>query len=78
MDKELHRIAATCIIYNKETDNLDNMMYKVDNKDLKEAWKLADEVNYNSRNEKIPVGVIYEKESLSLEEKWPQLKKKVK
>lgn len=70
-------VLQDCIIYNKEINNLDKFMHKInDNKDLKEAWKLVDEWNYDVPK-KIPVGVIYEKDSLSLEEKWPQLKKLV-
>ena len=70
-------VIQDCLIYNEETDNLDKNMYKVDNKDLSQAWKLVDEFNYNSRKEKIPIGIIYEGKKLSLEEQWPQLKKLV-
>jgi len=37
-------------------------MYKIkDNKDLKIAEKLANEWDYNSKNGKIPIGVLYQK-----------------
>jgi hypothetical protein len=53
-------------------------MYKIkDNKDKKEAEQLADKFDYNALNGKIPIGIIYQSEERSLEEKWPQLKKQL-
>ncbi len=53
-------IVQDCLIFNKEMDNKDNLMYKVDNKDKKKAEELANEWDYNSKSGKIPIGVIYE------------------
>jgi hypothetical protein len=51
-------------------------MYKiVDNHDMKKALVLADEYNYNSKTEKIAVGIIYQEEKECMEEEYPQLKK---
>jgi len=50
-------------------------MYKVkDNGDFKIAEKLASEFDYNSKDGKIPLGVIYQVRAPVLAEKWPQLK----
>ncbi|MEK6935725.1 MAG: thiamine pyrophosphate-dependent enzyme [Nanoarchaeota archaeon] len=53
-------IVQDCLIFNKEMDNKDNLMYKVDNKDKKKAEELANEWDYNSKMGKIPVGIIWE------------------
>lgn len=54
-------------------------MYKLkDNNDLKTAEKLADEFNYQGKKGKVPLGIIYKKQEKTLEEKWLQLKKKLK
>lgn len=64
-----------CLIFNNNPGR-DKLMYKVDNKsDMKKALELSDEFNYNGHTEKIPIGIIYESEKPTLEEKWPQLKK---
>ncbi|MBD3252980.1 2-oxoacid:ferredoxin oxidoreductase subunit beta [Candidatus Pacearchaeota archaeon] len=69
-------IIQDCLIFNPEINNKDKMMYKIpDNKDRKKAEALADEWDYNSKNGKIPVGVIYQKPRLTLDDNWPQLKK---
>jgi len=41
----------------------------------KKAEALADEWDYNSKNGKIPIGVIYQKPRPTLADNWPQLKK---
>jgi hypothetical protein len=54
-------------------------MHKVNNKnDMRKALQLADEWDYNKKTGKIPVGIFYQKQEQSLEEKWPQLKKLMK
>ena len=53
-------IIQDCLIFNLDMNAKDKLMYKIkDNKDLKIAEKLAGEWNYNSKNGKIPVGVLY-------------------
>jgi 2-oxoglutarate/2-oxoacid ferredoxin oxidoreductase subunit beta len=71
-------IIQDCLIFNTEANGKDPRIYKIkDNGNKKTAEKLADEFNYNSKDGKIPLGVIYQSEEPSLEEKWPQLKKLV-
>jgi len=53
-------IVQDCLIFNKEMDNKDSLMYQVDNKDKTKAENLAEEWDYNSKSGKIPIGVIYE------------------
>lgn len=69
-------VIQDCLIFNPEANGKDPRMYKVkDNKNKKAAEKLAAEYDYNSKEGKIPLGVIYYSDELSLAEKWPQLKK---
>lgn len=69
-------IIQDCLIFNTETSNRVNLMYKVeDNSDELKAEKMASEWDYNSKTGKIALGVIYKKERAILEEEWPQLKK---
>jgi len=71
-------IIQDCLIFNLDSNNKDKQMYKIkDNTNKKIAEKLADEFDYNSKTGKIPLGVIYQSNDLSLEEKWPQLKKQL-
>ncbi len=54
-------ILQDCLIFNKEVNNLDKLMYKIkDNKDKAVAEKLVGEWDYNSVGGKIPAGVLYE------------------
>jgi len=70
-------IIQDCLIFNKEFDKgRDEIMYKIeDNSDLEKAHTIAHEWDYNSKKGKIPIGVIYQTDKPSLEDKWPQLKK---
>jgi hypothetical protein len=53
-------------------------MYKIlDNKDKIKANSLAEEWNYNSKTGKIPLGIIFQEQRPTLQEEWPQLKKKI-
>ena len=53
-------IIQDCLIFNLDMNAKDKLMYKIkDNKDLKIAEKLAGEWDYNSKNGKIPIGVLY-------------------
>lgn len=71
-------VIQDCLIFNPDANGKEDKMYKItDNKDLKQAEKLADEYDYNSKSGKIPMGIIYQSKERSLEEKWPQLKKQL-
>tara|TARA_Y100000310_G_scaffold155538_1_gene155019 strand:+ start:7537 stop:8283 length:747 start_codon:yes stop_codon:yes gene_type:complete len=53
-------IIQDCLIFNKEMNAKDKMMYKIkDNKNKQVAEKLASEWDYNSKKGKIPLGVLY-------------------
>ncbi|MEA3248677.1 MAG: thiamine pyrophosphate-dependent enzyme [Nanoarchaeota archaeon] len=68
-------VIQDCLIFNLDSNSKDSQMYKVkDNGDKKIAEKLAGEFDYNSKKGKIPLGVLYQINELTLEEKWPQLK----
>lgn len=55
-------IIQDCLIFNKDMNAKDELMYKIkDNKDKKIAERLADEWDYNSKNGKIPIGILYYK-----------------
>ncbi len=57
-------IIQDCLIFNLDANNKDKMMYKVkDNSDIKIAEKLADEWDYNSKQGKITLGVLYERKN---------------
>ena len=72
-------IIQDCLIFNIDSNNKDKQMYKVqDNKDKNKAEKLANEFDYNSQKGKIPLGVIYQTQEPTLEEKWPQLSELMK
>ena len=67
-------VIQDCLIFNKEANNKDERMYKVeDNKDINKAIKLAREYDYNSKKGKIPIGILYQTQSPDLTEKWKQL-----
>jgi len=69
-------IIQDCLIFNKDANGKDELMYKIkDNSDKKKAEKIAEEFDYNSKSGKIPLGIIYQSKEKSLAEKWPQLKK---
>jgi pyruvate/2-oxoacid:ferredoxin oxidoreductase beta subunit len=68
-------VIQDCLIFNLDSNNKDKMMYKVkDNKNLATAFKLAAEFDYNSKEGKIPLGILFQKESNALSDKWEQLK----
>lgn len=72
-------VIQDCLIFNLDANNKDSRMYKVkDNNDKKIAENLADEFDYNSKEGKVPVGVIYQIREPTLEEKWPQLRSLIK
>lgn len=63
-----------CLIFNKDANNKDELMYKIkDNKDKKKAEDIADEWGYDSKTGKIALGVIYQNVKPALSDRWPQL-----
>jgi 2-oxoglutarate ferredoxin oxidoreductase subunit beta len=72
-------IMQKCLIFHPDMQNLYKEMYKIeDNKDKKKAEQYADEFDYNTKKGKIPVGILFQTQEPTLEEKWPQLKKRLK
>jgi 2-oxoglutarate/2-oxoacid ferredoxin oxidoreductase subunit beta len=72
-------IIQDCLIFNKEINNKDKLMYKIsDCHNISRAEKFASEWNYNKKAGKIPIGIIYQSNEPILEEKWPLLHKKKK
>lgn len=71
-------IIQDCLIFNPDVNDKDYLMYKIkDNKNIETAKQLSEEFDYNSKSNKIPIGVIYQSKERSLEEKWPQMKKQL-
>lgn len=67
-------IIQDCLVFNLDMNNKDSLMYKAENgPDIKKAFVLADEWNYNKKEGKIPIGIFYQELKPTLEEKWPQL-----
>lgn len=63
-------IIQDCLIFNIDANNKDEQMYKIrDNSDLATAIKLSYHYDYNSKTGKIPLGVIYKSQDLTLTEK---------
>jgi len=68
-------VIQDCLIFNKDINNKDSMMYEVeDNVDKAKAEELTNEWDYNSKSGKIPIGVLYQTNRPSLSKEWPQLK----
>ncbi len=62
-------IIQNCLVFNLEMNNLDNLMYKINNKNnMKKAMELAEKWNYNSRKIKIPIGIFYQTKRPVLED----------
>lgn len=69
-------IIQDCLIFNLDANNKSELMYKIsDNKNKKKAKELSDEWDYNSKEGKIALGVIYRENKPILDDEWPQLKK---
>lgn len=69
-------VALPCLAYHSDHDFLEENMYKLkdhDETDKKAAWEKAEEWDYNIKNEKIPVGILYREKRKTLKEKIPQL-----
>jgi 2-oxoglutarate/2-oxoacid ferredoxin oxidoreductase subunit beta len=57
-------VIQDCLIFNLDANDKDKMMYKVEpNSDKATADKLASEFDYNSKEGKIPIGIIYQEET---------------
>lgn len=74
-------VIQPCLQFNTDIKEIGKLAYKIqDNKnDMKKAEQLADEWDYNSKKGKIPVGILYQTEKPTLEDKWnllSELKKK--
>ncbi len=70
-------IVQYCLQFNKEMNDLDSKMHKVDNRDnLDKAFQLAKEWNYNNKTGIIPVGIIYQTKKETLNERINNLGKK--
>jgi 2-oxoglutarate/2-oxoacid ferredoxin oxidoreductase subunit beta len=69
-------IIQDCLIFNIKANSTDEKMYAIeDNHEKGKAEKLAEEWDYNLREGKIPLGVIYQtSDVLTLDQEWPQLK----
>tara|TARA_Y100000310_G_C20674071_1_gene811895 strand:- start:1792 stop:2571 length:780 start_codon:yes stop_codon:yes gene_type:complete len=69
-------IIQDCLIFNKELNNKDKLMYKIkDNSNFEKAYSLAKEWDYNKKKGKIPLGVLYQIQEPTLKEKLAQLRK---
>src|SRR3989338_364728 len=69
-------IMVDCLVFNLESSFRNHETYKVENgKDMKKAFELAEEWDYNKKQGKVPVGIFYQEEKPILEEEWPQIKK---
>ncbi|MFH1290725.1 MAG: thiamine pyrophosphate-dependent enzyme, partial [Nanoarchaeota archaeon] len=69
-------IIQDCIVFNLDINNKDKKTYKLQEpaKTMDEAFKLADEWDYNLNDGKIALGVLWQDQSRKpLEEEWPQL-----
>lgn len=67
-------IIQPCLQFNTDMNEIGKLTYKIpDNKDMKKALSLAEQWDYNSKTGKIPIGIFYQKQEKTLEEKWPQL-----
>lgn len=68
-------IIQDCLVFNPEANNKDKQMYKIKpNTNLKQAYELADKWDYNKKTGKIALGILYQKEQETMEEKYPLLK----
>lgn len=63
-------VIQDCLIFNKPLNNRDKFMYKIaDNSNIERAFKIADEYDYNAKEGKIPLGVIFSTNAPCLQEK---------
>jgi 2-oxoglutarate ferredoxin oxidoreductase subunit beta len=71
-------IIQPCIIFHKDIGYKEKTYFLEktghDKTSFDKAWKKAQEFDYNKVN-KIPLGIFYQVEQETFEDKWPQLKK---
>lgn len=53
-------ILQDCLVYNKEANNRDQIMHKIQPQPLAQALELAREFDYNLNAHKIPLGIFYQ------------------
>lgn len=71
-------IIQPCLIFHPDVGYKDKTYMldeKHDKKSFSQAWKKAEEFDYNSldKKTKIPLGIFYQVEKPTFEDKWPQL-----
>jgi 2-oxoglutarate ferredoxin oxidoreductase subunit beta len=65
-------ILQDCLIFNLDVNNLDNKMYRIDNReDIEKARELASEWDYNSKT-RIPIGIFYQEKRETLEDEFKE------
>jgi len=63
-------LMQNCIIFNNDFPKLKEFMYNIEpNQDRAKAVQLAEEWNYNTKQGKIPVGIIYQTQEPTLQDK---------
>lgn len=63
-------LMQNCIIFNNDLPNLIKLMYNIKpNQDKSKAFQLAEEWNYNTKQGKIPIGIIYQTQEPTLHDK---------
>jgi 2-oxoglutarate ferredoxin oxidoreductase subunit beta len=71
-------ILQPCLIYHNVTPYFQKNVYKLDHdtSDFETALKKAREWDYCfDKDQRVPIGIFYQKERPTLESQWPQLKK---
>jgi len=64
-------VIQDCLIFNKDINNKDKLMYPIpDNKDKKKALQLIEQWDYNGKKGKIPLGVIFQERKPTVKEKY--------
>lgn len=68
-------VIQPCLQFNTDVNEIGELVYVTENNkdDMNKAMQLADEWDYNSKKGKIPIGIIYQIEKPTLDDKWPQL-----
>ena len=73
-------VIQPCLQFNTDVNEIGELVYVTENNkdDMNKAMQLADEWDYNSKKGKIPIGIIYQIEKPTLDDKWPQLQQLMK
>lgn len=70
-------VLQPCIPFHEDIEFLEKHTCKMgdyDKTDMKKAMEKADEWDYNTKQEKVPIGIFYQNRRKTLSEEWPQLK----